>query len=172
MPTKAVFPTIRNSRTSQLDRAFHVKRSPLTAVHPEKISNVYDAKMKNDTKKSIPPSERYELWKFEQKYRAFVAADNNGISALVDDVYHDQVVHMMDGVPMNKAALKKLYIDMLNRGTKRTVEKFQVIDGSHVESVIHTRNQQIELYMRSSMTLKEGKIVRVEKIESARATSF
>eukprot|EP01083_Nonionella_stella_P038994 106033_1 len=105
--------------------------------------------------KLIPPSDRYELRKLEQKFRAWIgASDSHGASALVDDLYHDDVVHMMDGVPMNKAALKKLYAYTLERGTKVSVKKFQVIDRTHVEVVVHTRTSHLEFDGHTLITLR------------------
>mmetsp|Transcript_27677 Transcript_27677/g.58479 ORF Transcript_27677/g.58479 Transcript_27677/m.58479 type:complete len:159 (-) Transcript_27677:344-820(-) len=106
------------SETSELDRAFHEKRSQVVAPKPSRISSIGNTEItpsptEESTTKPLPPSKRYDLSKFEQKYRAFVEEENiYGTSTLVDDVYDDRVLHMMDGVPMDKHALKKLYMDM------------------------------------------------------------
>lgn len=106
---------------------------------------------------------------FERKYREFVStSDSDVASALFDELYHDQAVHMMDGVAMNKTSLKSFIGELLKSvDTKRTVKKFNVLDDSHVEVVIHTNTGYMELDSRSVLSLKGGKIFRVEKIESA-----
>mmetsp|Transcript_10899 Transcript_10899/g.24074 ORF Transcript_10899/g.24074 Transcript_10899/m.24074 type:complete len:217 (+) Transcript_10899:98-748(+) len=155
---------------SELDVAVHVRRAQ--SFHSEQNSKMDDTKHVTRTNTlhcntPIPPSDRFKLWKFEQKYKAFVAATDGTSASLVDDLYHDEVVHMMDGVAMDKSALTKFYAFMLNQGTKRTVKKFQVIDGTHIEMVINSKNQQkMEYVYRALITLKDGKIIRVEKIES------
>jgi hypothetical protein len=72
----------------------------------------------------------------------------------------------MDGVPMDKAALKK-FVDVVGKGAERTVDKFEATDPTHVESIVHTRTGTFDFYLRSMMILKDGKIVRVEKLENA-----
>jgi len=85
-----------------------------------------------ETGKPIPPSGRYDLMKFEQKYKAFVsAADDAG---LIDELYHDDVVHWMDGIPMSKNQVKELYSFLLTERTERTVESFKVLDSTQRRS--------------------------------------
>ncbi|KAL9189698.1 hypothetical protein ACHAXT_009373 [Thalassiosira profunda] len=115
----------------------------------------------------MTPSERYALWRFEQKYRSYTAETGQGDSSLGHEIYHDSCLHFMDGLPMNKSAIARFHRDLIGSGTKRRVVEFHVIDSTHVESVIHTRSDQGDLYVRCAITLKDGKIYRVEKMHSA-----
>ena len=165
------------SRISELDGAIHVRRhtSAKLPVHPVEVRGVSDESRQDESfstidSNPIPPSHQLELLKFEQKYRDFVATSYSygDASARIDDLYHEHVIHMGDGVPMNRAALKNLYRYLLSDGrTTRRVEEFIVIDDTHVQSVIHTRNKQLDLFVKACLTLKDGKIIRVEKFESA-----
>ena len=165
-------------RVPELDGAVHSKRVPFSAPTPSAMNHyklVDNEKSLDDTMRIVlnctEPMSRddaYSLWKFEQRYRAFVAStDVQGARALIDDLYHDNVIHMMDGIPMNKTALQHLYVEMLKQGTTSSVIKFQVIDSNHIEVILHTKNGCMNFYGRSVITLKDDKIIRVEKIESA-----
>lgn len=172
-------PRSSENERGELDRAVHVQtqRDPLHINHRPKNYNriMCDTQLPSDQEvvykhsiKSLSPGERYELWKFEQKYQTLVnTTDYHDASDLIDNIYHDDVVHMMDGVAHDKSALKKLFIHVLKQGASRTIKKFNVIDSTHIETVIHTRIEHMEFYGRHMMTLKGGKIIRVEKIESA-----
>lgn len=187
MTKKIVFPSLRSilvrprerdrafhDEKCELDRAVHVKyvsARPAASVHPQKIrsarskkiGNADDVGVKlNKTVKPLPPSERYELRKFEQNCRAFETANDVGKHGLVDAVYHDQVVHMMDGVPTNKTSVKCFYLDMESRGTKWSAKDFEVTNGSHTQPVIHSRDERMKLSFK-------GKNAPVGKIRSARA---
>ena len=150
------------NRTPELDGAMHIKSTDTIAGMNHTMSTTISTK-------SLSPSDRYELKKFEDRYKEFVSAiDHDGASNRIDELYHDQVVHMMDGVPMNKSSLYNFYMSLLNDGTfKQSVEKFRVIDETHVESVIHSKNKQWDFSVRALITLKDGKIIRVEKYEIA-----
>jgi len=176
------------TRNSELDRAIHVKRRGKNkaaacpssgldlvrrrvAVHPMTKSdeNKYESKTNASfvhcTEKSL------QLKDFEKKYKAFIAAaDKASAEALFDDVYHDGIVHMMDGIPMDKTALKNHFDVIFDQGTKMTVSKFRVM-GDQIESVVtYTSNEHMNFRSRSLLTLKEGKIIRAERIESAAGT--
>ena len=148
------------NRTPELDGAMHIKCTDTVAGMNHMSTKI--------STKSLAPSDRYELKKFEDRYKEFVSAvDHDGASNRIDELYHDQVVHMMDGVPMNKSSLYNFYMSLLNDGTKQSVEWFRVIDETHVESVIHSKNKQWDFCVRALITLKDGKIIRVEKYEIA-----
>ncbi|KAL7547097.1 hypothetical protein ACHAWF_010410 [Thalassiosira exigua] len=165
--------------TSSIDGAFHVpqrsRSSPSSRLSPDidrAFHVVPQRTPRSHSAKSIPArhGRDSDLSHFERRYRAFVTSVDDRAS-LVDDLYHDQVIHMMDGVPMDKAALKRLhaFIDALDQGAERTVDKFEAVDPTHVESIVRTRTSAFDFYMRSTITLKDGKIVRVEKLENAAA---
>ena len=148
-------------RTPELDGAMHINCTDTIAGMNHTMSTTISTK-------SLAPSDRYELKKFEDRYKEFVSAvDHDGASNRIDELYHDQVVHMMDGVPMDKSSLYNFYMSLLNDGTRQSVLKFRVIDETHVESVIHSKNKQWDFCLRALITLKEGKIIRVEKYEIA-----
>lgn len=183
-----------STRIPELDGAIHYNRGSLKDTIAETTGTISDTKrtpeldgMKHiectDTiavmnlsttksTKSLAPSDRYEMKKFEDRYKEYVSAvDHEGAANRIAGLYHDQVVHMMDGVPMNKSSLYNFYVSLLNDGTKQSVEKFRVIDSHHIESVIHTKNKQWDFCVRALITLKDGKIIRVEKYESAPSMS-
>ena len=156
------------NRTPELDGAMHIKCTDPIAGMDHMSTTILT--------KSLAPSDRYELKKFEDRYKEYVSAvDHDGAANRIDGLYHDQVVHMMDGVPMNKSSLYNFHVSLLNDGTKQSVEKFRVIDETHVESVIHSKihskNRQWDFCVRALITLKDGKIIRVEKYESAPSMS-
>ena len=102
---------------------------------------------------------------FEKNFRAIIDARNSLSSdILIDDIYHDDCIHMMDGLPMNKSALKKFYATILNDGTEQTIEKLSFLDDTHVDAVIRSMKDDMSFVRRSLITLQDGKIIRVEKI--------
>ena len=115
----------------------------------------------------MTPIERYALWKFEQKYRAYTAESGQGESSLGDEIYHDSCLHWMDGIPMTKSSIARFHKELIGSGTKRRVVEFHVIDATHVKSVVHTKSEQGDLHVRCEITLKDSKIYRVEKMNSA-----
>ena len=167
--------TIDRSRASaNVDEAIHVRRRgslPASiSVQPFVEAVDDDIKQQLPIKSSVSPSivsSSYEMDQFEQKFRSFVLQEDiEGAEDRINDIYHDDVVHMMDGLPQNKSQIKNLYITMLQGGLKRSIKSFNVLDNSHVEAVIHTKNEKVNFLGRSLITLKDGKIIRTEKIES------
>jgi len=162
--------------STNVDEAVHVRRR---GSLPQSISIQPfvaeadaddDIKQKLPIKSIVPPSivsSSYEMDQFEQKFRSFIIQEDiRGAEDMIDDIYHDDVIHMMDGLPQNKSQIKQLYITMLKDGLKRSIKSFNVLDGSHVEAVIYTKNEKVNFLGRSLITLKDGKIIRIEKIES------
>lgn len=113
----------------------------------------------------------------EEKLRACVAlADGqkkdmvaSGAESVFDDLYDDNVIHMMDGVAMNKTFLKALYAQVLKEGAARSLEDFRVLDSKHVECVIRTVTPSADILARTIMTVEDGKIIHVGKLENAKA---
>ena len=168
--------TIDRSRASaNVDEAIHVRRRgslpQSISVQPFVTEAVDDdIKQQLPIKSIVPPSivsSSYEMDQFEQKFRLFILQEDiEGAEDRINDIYHDDVVHMMDGLPQNKSQIKQLYIAMLQDDLKRSIKSFNVLDNSHVEAVIHTKNEKVNFLGRSLITLKDGKIIRTEKIES------
>lgn len=148
--------------SSDLDRAVH-GRQTLDCSELDKVIHIR-APCQPHTKaanKSII-SKRAQ---FVKKFRAIIDARNSLSSdILIDDIYHDDCIHMMDGLPMNKSALKKFYAAILNDGTEQTIEKLSFLDDTHVDAVIRSMKDDMSFVRRSLITLQDGKIIRVEKI--------
>jgi len=162
--------TIDRSRAStNVDEAVHVRRR---GSLPQSISIQPFVEAVDDDKQQLPiktivPQSSYEMEQFEQNFRSFILKEDiEGAEDRINDIYHDDVIHMMDGLPQNKSQIKQLYIAMLQDGLKRSIKSFNVLDNSHVEAVIHTKNEKVNFLGRSLITLKDGKIIRTEKIES------
>jgi len=166
--------TIDRSRMStNVDEAIHVRRRgslpSSISIQPFVEAVDDDIKQQLSIKSIVSPSivsPCHKMDQFEQKFRSFIQEDIEGAEDIIDDIYHDDVVHMMDGLPQNKSQIKQLYIAMLKDGLKRSIKSFNVLDNSHVEAVIHTKNEKVNFLGRSLITLKDGKIVWTEKIES------
>ena len=168
--------TIDRSRAStNVDEAIHVRRRgslpQSISIQPFVEADADDdIKQQLPIKSIVPPSivpSSYEMEQFEQKFRSFIIQENiQGAEDMIDDIYHDDVIHMMDGLPQNKSQIKQLYIAMLQDGLKRSIKSFNVLDNSHIEAVIHTKNEKVNFLGRSLITLKDGKVIRTEKIES------
>ena len=166
--------TIDRSRMStNVDEAVHVRRRgslPQSISIQPFVAEAVDIKQELPIKSIVSPSSvssSYEMDQFEQKFRSFIIQEDiEGAEDIIDDIYHDDVIHMMDGLPQNKSQIKQLYIAMLQDGLKRSIKSFNVLDNSHIEAVIHTKNEKVNFLGRSLITLKDGKIIRTEKIES------
>ena len=164
--------TIDRSRMStNVDEAVHVRRR---GSLPQSISiqpfvaeaDADDDKQQLPIKSIVSPSivspSSHEMDQFEQKFRSFIIQEDiEGAEDIIDDIYHDDVVHMMDGLPQNKSQIKQLYIAMLKDGLKRSIKSFNVLDDSHIEAVIHTKNEKVNFLGRSLITLKDGKITAI-----------
>ncbi|KAL7462220.1 hypothetical protein ACHAXS_002608 [Conticribra weissflogii] len=129
-----------------------------------------------DRDSTTPIEELGQMRALEEKLRACVDfADGqkkdmatSGAEGAFDDLYDDHVIHMMDGVAMNKKFLKALFAQLLKEGAKRSVEKFHVLDGNHAECVIRTITPFADILARTIMTIEDGKIIHVGKLENAK----
>jgi len=161
--------------STNVDEAVHVRRrgSLPSSISVQPFVEAVDDDIKQELpiKSIVSPSivspSSNEMDQFEQKFRSFIIQENiEGAEDMINDIYHDDVIHMMDGLPQNKSQIKQLYIAMLKDGLKRSIKSFNVLDNSHVEAVIHTKNEKVNFLGRSLITLKDGKIIHTEKIES------
>jgi len=113
----------------------------------------------------------------EEKLRSCVAlADGqkkdmvaSDAESVFDDLYDDNIIHMMDGVAMNKTSLKALFAQVLTEGATRSLENFRVLDSKHAECVIRTVTPSADILARTIMTVHDGKIIHVGKLENAKA---
>lgn len=106
--------------------------------------------------------------KFRRYHNEFNGTNNTVFSLqLFDDLYHDDFVNDMDGVPVKKAQLMKIQKGLLGMGTKASVEYFVPVGTNLYEFKLTMSGQRGDMIINNLICTKDDKIVEAFSIGEA-----
>lgn len=91
------------------------------------------------------------------------------IQHLFDNLFSDDLFHLMDGHPTDRNALIRLNEYMLQQRIVAVLEDIYFQDDTHVEYTVHWGNEDVSMVRHVVALVDDGKIIKLEPCEETKS---
>mmetsp|Transcript_24293 Transcript_24293/g.43792 ORF Transcript_24293/g.43792 Transcript_24293/m.43792 type:complete len:253 (+) Transcript_24293:45-803(+) len=94
--------------------------------------------------------------------------DFNDIRPYFDDLFSDNLIHLMDGHPIGKPSFTRINKNLLEQRLVATLEDIHFVDDMHVEYTVHWSNEYTSMVTHIIAFVADGKIVKMQPCEETK----
>ncbi|KAL7527606.1 hypothetical protein ACHAXR_002035, partial [Thalassiosira sp. AJA248-18] len=94
--------------------------------------------------------------------------DFNDIRSSFDNLFSDDLIHLMDGLPVDKQNFLCINKHLLEQSMVATLEDIYFVDDDHVEYTVHWSNEHTSMVIHVVALVEGGKIVFLKPCEETK----
>merc|ERR1719379_1005063 len=94
--------------------------------------------------------------------------DFNDVRPYFDDLFSDNLIHLMDGQPVGKSTFSSIIKNLIDQRFVATLEDLFFVDDTHIEYTVHWGNEHTSMVTHIMAVVADGKIMKMQPCEETK----